>query len=116
MPPRRKSTPRSREHAALGEALRRRRAELGWTQEELADQAHTDLRQIGGIERGTRNPSYLTLVRLAGALRVRPGELVTLADRVLDEGETEGHLAGPASAQTASTSRSQSGSTPRVQP
>ena len=35
---------------------------------------------IGGLERGVRNPSYATLFKLAKALRVKPGELVVLAD------------------------------------
>jgi hypothetical protein len=32
--------------------------------------------------RGTGNPNYATVVRLAGALGLTPGELVTRADRV----------------------------------
>jgi transcriptional regulator with XRE-family HTH domain len=88
MPPRRESTPRSPEHAALGEALRRLRDARGWTQEKLAEEAATDLRQVGGIERGLRNPTYETLVRLARALETRPGTIVGLADRLLDEGWT----------------------------
>ena len=67
MPPRRESTPRSPEHGALGEAVRRLREAEGWTQEKLAEEAETDLRQIGGIERGLRNPTYLFLLRLAKA-------------------------------------------------
>ena len=86
MPPRRESKPRSPEHAAFGEALRRLRETRGWTQEKLAEEAETDLRQIGGIERGLRNPTYLFILRLAKALGTRPGEIVTLADRIYDEG------------------------------
>jgi XRE family transcriptional regulator, regulator of sulfur utilization len=86
MPPRRESTPRTPEHGALGEAVRRLREARGWTQEKLAEEAETDLRQVGGIERGLRNPTYFTLVRLARALGTRPGDIVSLADRILDEG------------------------------
>jgi len=52
------------------------------SQEELAEAAGTDLTQVGGIERGVRNPSYTTLLRLADALGTEVGELTTLADRL----------------------------------
>lgn len=86
MPPRRKVPPRSPEHKALGEAVRRIRAEAGLSQEQLADRMATDLTQIGGIERGVRNPSYATLVRLAQALGTPVGTITTLADSLLDGG------------------------------
>lgn len=82
MPPARRVKPRSPEHAALGEALRRLRLQAGMSQEELADGANTDLTQVGGIERGVRNPSYTTLLRLAGALETTVGDLTSLADRL----------------------------------
>lgn len=84
MPPPRKSKPRSTEHAALGEAIRHLRRQAGLSQEQLAERALTDLTQIGGLERGTRNPSYSTLIRVAGALKTRVGEIVALADRLAD--------------------------------
>jgi transcriptional regulator with XRE-family HTH domain len=82
VPPARRVKPRSPEHAALGEAVRTLRLEAGMSQEDLADAARTDLTQVGGVERGVRNPSYTTLLRLAGALRTSVGELTTLADRL----------------------------------
>jgi len=82
VPPSRKSKPRSAEHAALGEAIRQLRHEAGLSQEQLAERATTDLTQIGGLERGTRNPSYSTLVRIAAALDTRVGEIVALAERL----------------------------------
>jgi transcriptional regulator with XRE-family HTH domain len=84
MPPPRRSKPRSPEHAALGEAVRRLRLEAEMSQETLAEAAGTDLTQVGGIERGIRNPSYTTLLRLAAALDTSVGELTTLADRLRD--------------------------------
>jgi transcriptional regulator with XRE-family HTH domain len=90
VPPARKSKPRSVELGALGEAIRRLRTEAGLSQEQLADRVATDLTQIGGLERGTRNPSYTTLLRLADALRTRVGEIVVLADRLKDQ-----ELSGP---------------------
>jgi transcriptional regulator with XRE-family HTH domain len=56
------------------------------SQEELADDAGTDLTQVGGIERGVRNPSYTTLLRLAAALETTVGELTTLADELRERG------------------------------
>jgi transcriptional regulator with XRE-family HTH domain len=82
MPPPRRSKPRSPEHAALGEAVRQLRLEAELSQEELAEAAGTDLTQVGGVERGVRNPSYTTLLRLAGALGTSVGTLTTLADRL----------------------------------
>ncbi|MGE5335803.1 MAG: helix-turn-helix domain-containing protein [Nitrososphaerota archaeon] len=82
MPPARRVKPRSPEHAALGEAVRTVRTESGMTQEDLADAAGTDLTQVGGIERGRRNPSYTTLLRLATALDTSVGQLATLADEL----------------------------------
>jgi transcriptional regulator with XRE-family HTH domain len=82
VPPARRSKPRSPEHAALGEAIRTLRLEGGMSQEQLAEGAGTDLTQIGGIERGVRNPSYTTLVRLAEALQTTVGEIATLADEL----------------------------------
>lgn len=84
MPPRRRSKPRSPEHAALGEAIRRLRLDGGMSQERLAERASTDLTQVGGIERGVRNPSYTTLLRLAEALETSVGEIATLADQLRD--------------------------------
>lgn len=82
MPPRRRSKPRSPEHAALGEAIRRLRLEASLSQEQLAERAGTDLTQVGGIERGVRNPSYTTLLRLADALETSVGEIATFADEL----------------------------------
>jgi transcriptional regulator with XRE-family HTH domain len=82
VPPRRRKEPRSPEHAALGEAVRTLRGKAGLSQEQLAEGAGTDLTQVGGIERGVRNPSYTTLLRLAGALNTSVGKLTTLADEL----------------------------------
>jgi len=82
MPPRRKSTPRSPEHAALGEAVRSLRADAGMSQEALADAAHVHITLLGPLERGTGNPNYATLVKLAQALNTTPGALVSRADDI----------------------------------
>lgn len=84
MPPARRIKPRSPEHGALGEAVRTMRLEAGLSQEQLAELAHTDLTQVGGIERGVRNPSYTTLLRFADALETTVGEITTLADELME--------------------------------
>jgi transcriptional regulator with XRE-family HTH domain len=52
----------------------RRRASL--SQEELASLASLHRTEIGKIEEGTRLPRVDTLVKLAGALSISPGELL----------------------------------------
>lgn len=61
------------------------REERHLSQEALADVAKLHVTHIGGLERGVRNPSYATLVRLGRALEVKPGELVNLADHLWEE-------------------------------
>lgn len=53
----------------LGQRVRDRRAELGWTQEHLADVAHIDRSYIGGVERGERNVTFTMLCRICAALK-----------------------------------------------
>lgn len=84
MPPPRKVKPRSPELGALGRALEQLRTDAGLTLEQLADRTGSDLTQVGGIERGIRNPSYEFLLRLATALDTRVGEIATLADDLFD--------------------------------
>jgi transcriptional regulator with XRE-family HTH domain len=82
MPPRRRAKPRSPDHAALGEAVRRLRKEAGLSQEQLADRAEIDFTQVGGVERGQRNPGYETLLCLAAALGTSVSGLLALADEI----------------------------------
>lgn len=66
--------------AALGNAVRRIRAELGLTQEALAFRAGLHFTYISGIERGERNIGYLAIVKIAQALGIRASELVRRAE------------------------------------
>lgn len=52
----------------LGSRIRTKRATLGWTQEHLADTAKIDRSYIGGVERGERNVTFLTLCQICAAL------------------------------------------------
>ena len=53
---------------ALGDNVRRHRQRKSLTQEKLAASADLDPTYISGIERGVRNPSILSVVRIANAL------------------------------------------------
>jgi transcriptional regulator with XRE-family HTH domain len=49
----------------LGDQIREARKAKGLSQEQLALQAEIDRSYVGGIERGERNVSFLTLVKIA---------------------------------------------------
>jgi transcriptional regulator with XRE-family HTH domain len=61
--------------AAFGLNVRRRREEIGLTQEDLADRAGLDRSYISNVERGSRNLSISSIVRIAKALRTSASEL-----------------------------------------
>jgi len=52
----------------LGDQIRELRKAKGLSQEQLALQAEVDRSYVGGIERGERNVSFLTLVKIADCL------------------------------------------------
>lgn len=60
----------------VGLNIRRLRQTRGLTQEELAFEAQIDLTYLGGIERGSRNPSLLVMARIAAALSARLPDLL----------------------------------------
>lgn len=60
---------------ALGANASRLRAQKKLTQEALAERSGLDPSYISGIERGVRNPSALSLVRLAKGLGCPPSEI-----------------------------------------
>lgn len=64
----------------LGKNVRRLREESKLTQEALAERANLDPTYISGIERGVRNPSILSLIRVAKALRVTTAKLMENVD------------------------------------
>jgi transcriptional regulator with XRE-family HTH domain len=59
----------------FGKALRRRRWNLGVSQEEFAERCGLDRTYIGGIERGERNVSLANIEKLAKALKVPISEI-----------------------------------------
>lgn len=56
--------------------VRRRRIELGISQEELAERAGVHRTYIGMLERSEKNATLYSIERLAGALEVEPATLL----------------------------------------
>jgi transcriptional regulator with XRE-family HTH domain len=63
--------------ADLGARVRQHRRAHGWSQERFAELAGVHRTYIGAIERGQQNVTVVTLVAIAEALSIDPGELVT---------------------------------------
>lgn len=60
----------------LGTTIRHYRRARGLTQRELAVQTGLNVTYLGEIERGVRNLSVLTLLRIADALQLRPSRFL----------------------------------------
>jgi transcriptional regulator with XRE-family HTH domain len=65
---------------ALGAAIRRARSEQGFSQEALAVDAEIDRSYMGGVERGEHNLTVMSVVKIAGALRLTPSALFNAAN------------------------------------
>jgi len=61
---------------AFGQAVRKRRLEIGLTQESFSNKSQLHRTYIGGIERGQRNIAVLNLIRIAQALELTPEEFL----------------------------------------
>jgi len=66
---------RHRALKAFGSNLRTERERKKLTQEKLAEKADLDPGYISGIERGIRNPSILSVLRIAKALGTTVSDL-----------------------------------------
>ena len=77
-----KATPRwPRDQRALGAAVRETRARRGLSQERLAALAGTHRNYVGQLERGEVSPTFRTLLRVAGGMRIALSELVAIYER-----------------------------------
>lgn len=56
--------------------VRARRYELKMTQMQLAELMDIHINSVGRIERGQADPCLSTIVKLARALKIHPGELL----------------------------------------
>ena len=59
----------------FGRRVRELRQQRGWTQEQLGQKAGKHWTYVGGIERGTRNPTITVVEAIAVALEVPVGDL-----------------------------------------
>ncbi len=60
----------------IGQNIRKIREKKGITQEQLAFDSRLNRAYIGYIERGERNPSTDTLVKIARVLKISPKDLL----------------------------------------
>jgi transcriptional regulator with XRE-family HTH domain len=65
----------------FGQVLRRKRLEVGVSQEALAATASLHRNYVGLLERGQRMPSLLVVQRLANALGITMSEFVSEIER-----------------------------------
>jgi transcriptional regulator with XRE-family HTH domain len=65
---------------ALGLAIRKRREDQGYSQEEIAHNADLHRTYFGAIERGERNVSLNNLLRISAALQCRLSTLIREAE------------------------------------
>jgi transcriptional regulator with XRE-family HTH domain len=56
--------------AAVGKTIAERRRDLGFSQEDLAEEAGLHRTYVGSVERGEKNVSLINLVKIAAALRI----------------------------------------------
>ncbi|MNX95192.1 anaerobic benzoate catabolism transcriptional regulator [compost metagenome] len=78
------------ELVAFGEAVRRRRKELGYSQEAFGDACGIDRSYMGGIERGEHNLALINILRIIEGLGVQPSEFFKDMDKPV------GHARKPA--------------------
>ena len=81
---------------AFGLVLRQLRTNKGLTQEALALEAGTERSHISALERAEKGPSLGTILRLAQALDVSAGEVVSMVEEVVGQKKRnycqQGHL------------------------
>ncbi len=65
----------------FGEAVRRRRKELGYSQEAFGDACGIDRSYMGGIERGEHNLALINILKIVEALGVPPSEFFKDLDK-----------------------------------
>jgi len=71
---------------AFGQAVRKRRLEIGLTQEAFAEKSQLHRTYIGGVERGKRNVALLNLIQIAQALELTPEEFLEMISENLPNG------------------------------
>ena len=69
--------------SVFGQVLREQRTARGISQEDLALSADVDRTFVSQMERGIRQPTITTLMKLSTALGVQPSTLVARMERML---------------------------------
>ena len=67
----------------FGQVLREQRLAHELSQEELALAADVDRTFVSQMERGIRQPTITTLIKLAGALGIQPSTLIARMEKLL---------------------------------
>jgi transcriptional regulator with XRE-family HTH domain len=60
----------------LGNAIRKRRTQIGCSQQAVAERADLHLTYINEVENGKRNPTLLSMLAIARALQTTPSSLL----------------------------------------
>ena len=68
--------PKSYTHEEFGQRVRRQRDALGLTQEQVAERSGLHWSYVGQVERGERNLSLTSILRIADAIDLDPCYLV----------------------------------------
>ena len=68
---------------AFGDTVRKFRTAQGLSQEKLAELADIHRTYIGDVERGSRNIALLNMYRIAAALKVPLGKLISEMEKSL---------------------------------
>ena len=69
----------------FGQVLKELRAQKGLTQEALALEAGTERSHISALERAEKGPSLGTILRLAHALDISAGQIMTMVEERMDQ-------------------------------
>ena len=69
--------------AVFGQVLREQRQARELSQEELALSADVDRTFVSQMERGIRQPTITTLLKLAAALGIQPSTLIVRVEKLL---------------------------------
>lgn len=67
----------------FGQVLREQRLARELSQEELALAADVDRTFVSQMERGIRQPTITTLIKLAGSLGIQPSTLIARMEKLL---------------------------------
>lgn len=67
---------KAKECVAFGNAVRELRHAIELSQDNFAAHANLHRTYIGGVERGERNPTLSTIIRIAAALDISPSQLL----------------------------------------